>query len=741
MKKSGTIYLLTLLAFTFSLLTPSLLKAQLNITPNQTALALAQQLAGQGVQVSNATLTCAGEANGIFTKVVSNLPIDSGIILTTGQAATAGTVVGANAPYIDWANTSHSGPADPDLATILGTTPSNDACVLEFDFIPAGDTVKFEYIFASDEYDGPHGNYNCSIFDVFGFFISGPGISGPFTNNAVNIALVPGTTNVYVGVSTVNNGNGAFPGNSCYTNTNGVGPYTQYYNDNVGSTTLAYSGYTDIFTAVATVTPCVSHHLKLAISDASDFSWDSGVFLKAGSLTSPSASISRQYPGPNGLDSTGLNYALRGCLPGEFIFRRPVAAPLPLVVKYLIQGTAINGVDYQMIPDSVIIPANQTSASVLIQGLPPVAPTGPVTVKLVVLSYACSGSAQTRIDSAELNLYEAFVAEILNEDTIVCQDVTMQLRAQADSLLEFAWTPANAVDDPTKINPTAQIRETTTFTISATFPGSGCPPTQKSFTAFVEPVEVTVMPDTALCLSDPLQIRTDIKAASPPDISYLWFPTSNLDDPFAKEPMFWVEGAGEYTYVVAAQTPKGCTSLDTITIVTRPAVHLTNVTEDFTAKYGQEVQLNAEATNVEYWAWTPADLLDYPHTQDPKATGIDPTTFMVIGMNYWGCKDTAYVKMGIDYSMLETIPNAFSPNNDGRNDVFRIGQMKYQRLLEFRIFSRWGTEVYSSTDPNKGWDGTYKGEPQEVGVYHYIVRVATPDGKTRSFKGDVTLVR
>jgi gliding motility-associated-like protein len=61
--------------------------------------------------------------------------------------------------------------------------------------------------------------------------------------------------------------------------------------------------------------------------------------------------------------------------------------------------------------------------------------------------------------------------------------------------------------------------------------------------------------------------------------------------------------------------------------------------------------------------------------------------------------------------------------------------------MEFRVFNRWGQEVYSTTDPSRGWDGTWKGVAQDMGVYSYIIRVAFPDGYVETYKGDVTLIR
>lgn len=87
------------------------------------------------------------------------------------------------------------------------------------------------------------------------------------------------------------------------------------------------------------------------------------------------------------------------------------------------------------------------------------------------------------------------------------------------------------------------------------------------------------------------------------------------------------------------------------------------------------------------------------------------------------------------------IPNAFSPNGDGNNDIFRILNITNQTLIEFKIFNRWGTFVFETTDPKKGWDGKYKGEEQPIGVYGYIIRIVYPEGVENTYKGTVTLIR
>jgi gliding motility-associated-like protein len=115
---------------------------------------------------------------------------------------------------------------------------------------------------------------------------------------------------------------------------------------------------------------------------------------------------------------------------------------------------------------------------------------------------------------------------------------------------------------------------------------------------------------------------------------------------------------------------------------------------------------------------------------------------MVYGMNEWACRDSATITIRVFFDEDEFIPNAFTPNGDGRNDIFRIGKMKYKKLVDFSIYNRWGQEVYHNPyDPNAGWDGTSWGIPQDMGVYYYSIMIETAGGKVKLYKGDVTLIR
>ncbi len=266
-------YLIPLLSI---LLMVAPVRAQLNIQDTMTNQELVEQvLLGTGVQVYNITSTGDADALGTFSTgptTFPEIPMDYGIIMSTGNISSA---VGPN--NSGGTTTQHNQPGDPDITNILGGTTTRDAAVLEFDFKSPADTVRFNYIFASEEYS----EYVCDYNDAFAFLLSGPNPLGG-NYNKHNIALVPGTS-TEVAIKTVNNGDSNSTCAEEYSN-------QEYYVDNgTGSTPAAnpnveYDGLTKVFTAIAVVVPCEEYHIKLVIADANDQRFDSAVFLEANSF-------------------------------------------------------------------------------------------------------------------------------------------------------------------------------------------------------------------------------------------------------------------------------------------------------------------------------------------------------------------------------------------------------------------------------------------------------------------------
>ena len=886
---------LFLVVFAFVVITPFVSTAQLTVLPGVTAAVMANKLAGPGVLVLNPILTCATNAYATFSGT-STLSFDSGIVLTSGQAKTTGGVVGVNGPASGFASTANGTPGDPQLTALAGQ-PTHDACILQFDFRPIGDTVKFEYVFGSEEYT----DFTCSTFnDVFAFYISGPGYAAP-----TNLALVPGT-NIPVCINSVNCGaTGGYSIATCHAMGAGS-PFCTYYVNNIGGTTLSYDGLTKTLTAIGAVTPCDTFHLKIGVADASDDIYDSGVFLKAGSLTSVSVSVS-----PLGIDPTdtgfGAQYCIRGCTPGKFIFTNTGSTADSITIHYMIGGTGVNGVDYTTIADSAIIPAHDSTDTVYIYGL--TTATGIKTVELYILAPYTCGGLPVIIDSVELTIYDSLSLHINTPDTTICIGQDVLINTTGTSPMLYTWTPSSTLNSSTLLSPTATPTVTTTYSVTGSLPGSGCPPSHSSITISVEqpptlnvgpliqktcvgvPLQlgVTVTPtgtyqynwtptsylnsstiqdpivtpglqgnfeyvvnvaypgggcgstdsfllhvlpdsftlvspdtsvcyppgtyqitafgdseftylwspatgvsnpniidptispagtstytitasypgcpnmyhtityniehpivnilpfDTTFCISSPFMIPVTI---SPSDSAYTitWTPTNWLSNPHILEPDFFTATSGTYKYYITVKNSLGCTSIDSVTLNPEASISLSLTPGNSIIPYGSSLQLQAStlAPNPIYFNWIPDNgTLSNPNINDPVATPLDSiTTYTVYAMNEYGCRDSASITIELDYEG-NCIPTAFTPNNDGLNDIFRMcNNMQLDKLVDFRVFNRWGELVYENTnDATKGWDGTYKGVPQEMGVYNYMIIIAKPDGTNKIFKGNVTLVR
>ncbi|SKA32788.1 gliding motility-associated C-terminal domain-containing protein [Chitinophaga eiseniae] len=186
-------------------------------------------------------------------------------------------------------------------------------------------------------------------------------------------------------------------------------------------------------------------------------------------------------------------------------------------------------------------------------------------------------------------------------------------------------------------------------------------------------------------------------------------------------------------------TGASCDTAMMAIVAALPATELTVRPTEATLPYGDNLTLHAEGALL--YSWWPSGPLDTPTKADPVTRPLKPTIFSVVGWNQYGCRDTGYVKIAIDYKMPDLLASAFSPNGDGLNDVFKPMGFTYQRLESFAVYNRYGQEVFRTSDAARGWDGTQDGRPCPVGVYYYQVGILYPDGRIKKVKGDITLLR
>jgi gliding motility-associated-like protein len=158
-------------------------------------------------------------------------------------------------------------------------------------------------------------------------------------------------------------------------------------------------------------------------------------------------------------------------------------------------------------------------------------------------------------------------------------------------------------------------------------------------------------------------------------------------------------------------------------------------------KGGGHASLNPTISGaIASFRWTPAIGLDNPDVMAPLANPVSTTTYQLTVTTNNGCqasgKETVFV-----YYPLE-MPNAFTPNGDGKNDVFRIPPSNFQEIKLFAVYNRWGLRVFETANSGVGWDGTFGGQPQPAGVYVWQIQYQDQlTGKTASAGGTVILIR
>lgn len=284
---------------------------------------------GTGLTISNFTIT-AGDTTqyGTFSYDADDvLGLDQGLVVTSGYVR---DVIGPN--YSEGWSYYNEDYTDADI-TALSSLATYDACVIEFDVVPKCDTLQIDFVFASEEYN----EYVCSSFnDAFGFFVSGPGIDGPFSNGAENFARLPDDTGVSIG--NVNNGSVGDYGSSddCGSLANAA-----YFVDNTSGTDLEPDGFTVPLQAKGVVIPCETYHVKIVIADAGDSAYDSWVFLK--SFSCPGQQVAISTPDAN------ADQAQEGCVTGYFELTRSGDTTVALDVDVALGGAATLGTDYTIV--------------------------------------------------------------------------------------------------------------------------------------------------------------------------------------------------------------------------------------------------------------------------------------------------------------------------------------------------------------------------------------------------------
>ena len=669
---------------------------------------------GSGVLISN--ISSQGNLNqqfGVFNDASSASGFGSGIILSTGSIQ---SLVGPNSSD----SVSNSGLGlgnfpDSDIDILTGGQANFDQVILEFDVTPKGDEINLEMVFMSDDYP----EHVCSNqADIVGVIISGPGITGPYSNNGELISLTG--NNLPIGINTINGGmSGALSNTTCPTG--GLANSTQYV-ENLSSE-LEMDGFTKPQTLNKSVTCNEVYHIKIVLADVGGVGSESCLLIKSNGLYS------------SGIDNnptTMLNdsMVIEGCRSYTLNFNRPVTGDSE-TINIDFSGSATNGVDYNVLNAPIVFNPIDSNVQLIIEPIDDGIIEGPenVIIQYFIIS-ECGDTSWSRI---EFWIEDRIPMEVTYESShTLCDGEFVNLNADVSGGYApyfIAWD--NNAGNNFLIMPT----EDTVLTLFV-YDQAGC-----DFYAFVDidhvPIpNVNAGPDIEVCKNENVEILayTD----GPPDATITWSPTTYLTDENTITPVL-NNPLTSGTYSVTVTTPEGCTSTDQMNYIALDIPYADALGGGSIIYQQEEITLTGNVIGQP--VWSPAEFVDCYNCNTVQAFPNDDTWFYLISLGANGCRATDSVFVEVIVPKDVFVPTAFSPNGDGNNDVLFVRGYTIENMA-FRVYDKWGTQVFFSNNPDEGWDGSINGGDAIPGIYTYVLQTNFVNNKgSENYGGEITLIR
>ncbi|MGQ0827993.1 MAG: FG-GAP-like repeat-containing protein [Bacteroidota bacterium] len=338
--------------------------------------------------------------------------------------------------------------------------------------------------------------------------------------------------------------------------------------------------------------------------------------------------------------------------------------------------------------------------------------TGVINYSVTVTTNGCTATA-----SAQVTVSATPAPNITGTTTICTGDSAMLISSTSGP---YSWNTGDATSS-------IIVKPSTTSTYSVSVTQNGCTGTASQTVIVVPPVIANIQ-GNKICIGD------NVILTGSGGNDYIWINNGATTNPITETPLVTTT----YTLVTAVGT---CT--DTVTyIVIVDSLPIPIVTGTATISYGNSTPLTASGGGT--YTWTPSDGLTCANCANPTATPTATTQYCVTIKNPEGCFDSACVTVTIDLKCGDEgelyVPNGFSPNNDGQNDVLYIRGGGVTGVY-WAIFDRWGEKVFETSDQKYGWDGTYKGKQLDPAVFVYYLRVNCYSGEEIIQKGNVAIIR
>ena len=652
-------------------------------------------LLGGGVTASNHNYQGDSIQIGYFDATNTSLGINTGIVMATGEVSVLDPLFTSTFPFLPNTVT------DPDLLNVANSVPPllpaphtnsftvssiNDVAILEFDFIPTSDSLSFNYVFGSEEYFAfENSQYN----DVFGFFLSGPGISGPYSspsyhpNGSINLAIVPGSNPpLPITISSVNS---VTPINS------------QYFVDNSGGLdTIAFAdGYTTVLTANAIVQCGETYHIRLAIADGSDQGLSSFVWLQEGSFSSPVLEVVDDL----GLDSTLLEIPCNSSV--TLTANGGVGATYEW---YDLSGnifstnnnvTVGNGT-YWVTATSFGCPVISDTLTVISQPAPTVTLGSDQTIdcnSTAVLNPSISGGSgtysylwNTNSTSNTLNTGGGFYSVLVTDDLTGCYG--------EDSITIFEDQPPNTV-----LSGGGSIcADGTVAEINFAYDG-------------LLPWDLQYYNQTDTFIQSNIQTPSYSFVTTSPG-TYQILNVQDLND--------CISNFSGQAIVQLNQMPEAILSPQEYTLYIGDTLFL-ELSENYTSYQWFNNNNDSISTNTILSVYQAGQYYVYVEDQN-------------------GCYDYSNTVIVNEVPRTELyVPNTFTPNADWHNEVFIVYGENIKEY-SMKIFDRWGDLLFESNNIEKHWDGYFNGNKVEQDKYLYHIEIIGEDDKLFTKSGIINVI-
>ncbi len=248
--------------------------------------------------------------------------------------------------------------------------------------------------------------------------------------------------------------------------------------------------------------------------------------------------------------------------------------------------------------------------------------------------------------------------------------------------------------------------------------------------------------DVTICIGDTASILANTIGEQ--DLNFQWTPENAIIG-LTNTDSILVSPQETTTYQLSVSNIEGC-QLDTaVTVSLFNFIPILEIGAEMdTVLDGESTQLLATQDDTYIYQWASDPTLDVLNTFDPIASPLETTTYQLVIRDQNGCINQASITVFVFSPECRTpfiyVPNAFTPNADGRNDDFKVYGAPIDEL-QLLIYDRWGEKVFESDDPNLGWDGTFGGKQLPADVYAYYVSIKCFNGEEYRSKGNVTLIR